>query len=31
MFSNASFERKLKLQATFRGLNTVRRLLKKYA
>ncbi|MGD8496504.1 MAG: DUF1697 domain-containing protein [Gemmatimonadales bacterium] len=30
-FSNASFERKLQLQATFRGLNTVRRLLKKYA
>lgn len=30
-FSNATFERRVGLQATFRGINTVRRLLKKYA
>lgn len=29
-FTNAAFERKLGLQATFRGINTIRRLLKKY-
>lgn len=30
-FSNALFERKLKVQATFRGINTVRKLAEKYA
>jgi uncharacterized protein (DUF1697 family) len=30
-FSSASLERRLGLQATFRGINTVRRLLNKYA
>ena len=30
-FTNAAFERKLGLQATFRGITTIRRLLKKYA
>ncbi|MDB5800974.1 MAG: uncharacterized protein JWL63_1913 [Rhodocyclales bacterium] len=29
-FSNALFERKLKVQATFRGINTVRKLVEKY-
>jgi uncharacterized protein (DUF1697 family) len=29
-FSNALFERKLKVQATFRGINTVRKLIEKY-
>ncbi|MGC2505640.1 MAG: hypothetical protein WA369_03200, partial [Candidatus Acidiferrales bacterium] len=30
-FSNARFERTLKLSATFRGLNTIARLAEKYA
>lgn len=29
-FSNASFERKLKIKATFRGINTIRKLAAKY-